>query len=271
MRRMRDMDFNEPKVTELRAALPELPVDDEGPVFREPWQAQAFAMTLALHERGVFTWKEWAQALSVAIDDAQLARHPGQGDTYYVHWLGALERLTAQKGCVDIEALARRRVEWDEAARATPHGKPIILGRAHAPSVATLDACRAAIYRIHAQPDIDMKIGVANCEVASLLAMHGVESAVFVAAFDPSGDLLTSVENEARQDRLTACVRQLGLHALPGEDIHPVNGLQSRASLFVLGATRDIANALMREFQQSAVVYIDRAGVPELLPHPEHR
>lgn len=136
---MRDMDFKEPKLRELRTALLGLPADDDGPVFRAPWQALAFAMALALHERGVFTWKEWAQALSMAIDDAQVAGDSDRGDTYYVHWLNALEHLTAQKGCFSKEALARRRVEWDEAARATPHGKPIVLGRAHAPPAATLD------------------------------------------------------------------------------------------------------------------------------------
>jgi len=100
MPRARDMTSNEPKLQALRAVLPELPFDDNGPMFRAPWEAQAFAMTLALYERGVFTWKEWAHALSVAIRDAQAAGDPDHGDTYYTHWLSALERLTAQKGCV---------------------------------------------------------------------------------------------------------------------------------------------------------------------------
>ena len=41
-----------------RAVLPGQPHDEGGPVFREPWEAQAFAMTLSLHERGLFTWPE---------------------------------------------------------------------------------------------------------------------------------------------------------------------------------------------------------------------
>lgn len=274
MRRVRDMNSNEPKLHELRAALPGLPFDDDGPVFRAPWQAQAFAMTLALHERGVFTWKEWAHALSVAIKDAQAAGDPDHGDTYYTHWLDALERLAAQKGCVSEETLARRRIEWDEAARATPHGQPIVLGRAHALPAATLDAYRAAIYRIDgrdAQPDIDMKIGVTNGDVASLLARHGVESAVFVTAFNPFGHVLAPEDNAARQRRLTERVGQMGLRALLGEGIDPMNIWVAEASLFVLGATPDTADALMTEFEQNAVVYVDRAGLPELLPHPDFR
>src|SRR5262249_29349181 len=136
------------KLQDLRAALPELPFDDDGPVFRAPWEAQAFAMTLALYERGVFTWQEWAHALSVAIQDAQAAGDPDHGDTYYAHWLSALERLSAEKGCVSPAMLARRRVEWDQAARGTPHGQPIVLRHRDA----LLDAYRAALYRIDAQP-----------------------------------------------------------------------------------------------------------------------
>ncbi|KND58289.1 Cobalt-containing nitrile hydratase subunit beta [Candidatus Burkholderia verschuerenii] len=96
-----------------------LPFDGDGPVFQTPWQAQAFAMTLALHERGVFTWTEWAHALSEAIRDAQAAGDPDRGDTYYAHWLAALERICTAKGCTNADALAHRRDEWDEATRRT--------------------------------------------------------------------------------------------------------------------------------------------------------
>ncbi len=75
-----------------------LPFDDDGPVFSAPWQAQAFAMTLALHERGVFTWTEWARSLSEAIRDAQASGDPDRGDTHYAHWLDALERIYTAKG-----------------------------------------------------------------------------------------------------------------------------------------------------------------------------
>ena len=79
-------------------AVPGIPRDDDGPVFREPWEAQAFAMALALHERGLFTWTEWAAALADEIKRAQAAGDPDTGETYYRHWLATLERLVAEKG-----------------------------------------------------------------------------------------------------------------------------------------------------------------------------
>jgi nitrile hydratase accessory protein len=113
---------------ELLSALPDLPRDEAGPVFRAPWQAAAFAMTLALHERGVFTWQEWAAHLGDAIHAAQAAGDPDRGDTYYAHWLTALERIATAKGCVTQDSLLERRNAWDAAARRTPHGQPIELG-----------------------------------------------------------------------------------------------------------------------------------------------
>jgi nitrile hydratase accessory protein len=109
------------------AAVPDIPRDADGPVFREPWEAQAFAMTLALYERGLFTWPEWAAALSEEITRAQSAGDPDTGETYYLHWLAALERLVAQKGVTNPETLARYRDAWDHAADRTPHGVPIEL------------------------------------------------------------------------------------------------------------------------------------------------
>jgi len=109
------------------AAVPGIPCDAEGPVFREPWEAQAFAMALALHERGVFTWNEWAATLGEEIKRAQAAGDPDTGETYYRHWLNTLERLVAAKGVTDATTLARYRDAWDHAADRTPHGKPIEL------------------------------------------------------------------------------------------------------------------------------------------------
>ncbi len=113
----------------MRAAIsvPGVPRDAQGPVFREPWEAQAFAMTLALHERGLFTWKEWAAALAVEIKRAQAAGDPDTGETYYEHWLAALEKIVAQKGVTDTSMLHRYRDAWDHAADRTPHGQPIEL------------------------------------------------------------------------------------------------------------------------------------------------
>jgi nitrile hydratase accessory protein len=75
--------------------LPGIPLDADSPVFNEPWEARAFAMTLALHERGVFTWSQWAEALSRQIDRARAAGDADLGDTYYQHWLRALESLVS--------------------------------------------------------------------------------------------------------------------------------------------------------------------------------
>jgi nitrile hydratase accessory protein len=108
-------------------ALPDIPCDAEGPVFREPWEAQAFAMALMLHERGVFTWNEWAETLGAEIKRAQAAGDPDTGETYYHHWLATLERLVAVKGVTTTDVLHRTRDAWDHAADRTPHGKPIVL------------------------------------------------------------------------------------------------------------------------------------------------
>jgi nitrile hydratase accessory protein len=96
------------------------------PVFAEPWEARAFAMVVSLHERGLYTWAEWADALAARIKAAPAAGDLDIGDTYYHHWLGALEDLLARKGISSAET-ARWRDAWQHAAKRTPHGKPIEL------------------------------------------------------------------------------------------------------------------------------------------------
>jgi nitrile hydratase accessory protein len=103
----------------------DLPPDE--PVFAEPWQAHAFALTVTLHQRGLFTWREWADALAAEIAAAQGAGDPDRGDTYYHHWLAALERLVATKGASSSAELLRHRDAWNHAAARTPHGRPIEL------------------------------------------------------------------------------------------------------------------------------------------------
>jgi nitrile hydratase accessory protein len=109
------------------AEVPGIPRDTDGPVFDEPWQAQAFAMAVSLHARGVFTWNEWAGLLSEEIARAQKAGDPDTGATYYHHWLATLERIVIAKGVETAGALHERKHAWDRAARATPHGSPILL------------------------------------------------------------------------------------------------------------------------------------------------
>lgn len=120
------MTISIPPETDL-AALPALPRDDGGPVFQAPWEAQAFAMAVTLHARGMFTWREWADALGAELAAAAARGEPDDGTHYYEHWLAALEKLVATKKIIPHEELERRVSEWDAAARATPHGKPIEL------------------------------------------------------------------------------------------------------------------------------------------------
>ena len=108
-------------------ATPGQPLGEDGPVFREPWEGQAFATTLMLHERGLFTWTEWAAAMARQINAAQASGDADLGDTYYHHWLAALEALIAAKGASSGEELRRYQQAWDHAAHRTPHGQPITL------------------------------------------------------------------------------------------------------------------------------------------------
>ena len=101
--------------------------EDGEPVFPEPWQAHAFALVLSLHERGLFAWTEWADALAARIARAQAAGDPDLGDTYYHHWLAALEDIVTAKGASSAAELTRYAAAWDAAAERTPHGQPIAL------------------------------------------------------------------------------------------------------------------------------------------------
>ena len=111
------------------AATMKIPRDADGPVFREPWEAQAFAMAVKLHEHGHFTWTEWADRLAKEIAAAKTRGEHDDGTAYYQYWLTALEKLVADKGLLNAAELLRRKDEWATAARETPHGKPIELRR----------------------------------------------------------------------------------------------------------------------------------------------
>lgn len=107
-------------------ALPRLPKDAEGPVFAEPWEAQAFALALQLHAQGAFAWTEWAEALSRRLGAAGAQ---DDGSRYYEHWLATLEDLVQAKQLADGPELAARKDAWEDAYRHTPHGRPIELRR----------------------------------------------------------------------------------------------------------------------------------------------
>jgi len=112
------------------AALPPLPRDEGGPVFAEPWQAQAFALAVRLSAEGHFTWKEWAAALAAELKAAADGGKPDDGTRYYQHWLAALERLVTASGLSNSAELLARKEAWEDAYRHTPHGKPVELAAA---------------------------------------------------------------------------------------------------------------------------------------------
>jgi nitrile hydratase accessory protein len=106
-------------------ALPSLPRDETGPVFAEPWQAQAFALALQLHAQGAFTWMEWAEALSHRLE---AAGPQDDGSRYYEQWLATLEGLVTAKRLIAAAELSARKAAWEEAYLLTPHGRPVELG-----------------------------------------------------------------------------------------------------------------------------------------------
>ena len=112
---------------ERLSVLPQIPRDEHGPVFAEPWQAQAFALAVKLSERGYFTWKDWAAALAEEINAAAARGEVDDGSRYYDYWLAALERLVTQRGLTNAESLVERKEAWADAYRHTPHGKPVEL------------------------------------------------------------------------------------------------------------------------------------------------
>ncbi len=129
-------DPSQPDVTpstqvspERLEALPPLPRDDDGPVFDEPWQAQAFALAVKLSEQGHFSWKTWARTLADELAAAAARGEPDDGSRYYHHWVSALERLVLERGLSDSSALDERKEAWADAYRHTPHGQPVELRR----------------------------------------------------------------------------------------------------------------------------------------------
>ena len=116
---------------ERLAALPQLPRDSGGPVFAEPWEAQAFALAVKLSEDGHFTWSEWAATLGAQLKAAVDRGEPVDGSRYYHCWLAALEWLVAEKGLADPAVLAARKDAWADAYRHTPHGQPVELSADH--------------------------------------------------------------------------------------------------------------------------------------------
>jgi len=191
--------------------LPRLPRDEDGPVFAEPWQAQAFALAVRLSEQGHFTWKEWAAALAEELQAAARRGEPDDGSRYYEHWLTALEHLTTAKGLTDRHALVARKGAWAEAYRTTPHGTPIELavrkpdGRWLLLGVACTFAAYWLIHQIRVaafdEPTVVSETGlVASAALGSLLGMQH--------AFEP--DHLAAVATLMADERTSRKAAWLG-------------------------------------------------------------
>jgi nitrile hydratase accessory protein len=135
-----------------------LPRESHGPVFAEPWQAQAFALAVRLSADGHFTWKEWAATLADELQAASDRGEPDDGSRYYEYWLAALERLVTAKGLADTSALATRKQDWAAAYQNTPHGQPVELVRSRAPEALWLvlgAGCTLAVYWMLQQASVE--------------------------------------------------------------------------------------------------------------------
>ncbi len=119
--------LNTPDDSGCYPELQDLPRDEQGPVFAEPWQAQAFALAVRLSAQGHFTWKEWAEALAAELAAAAERDEADDGTEYYFHWVAALEKLVAAKGLAGAPELYERKEAWADAYRHTPHGQPVQL------------------------------------------------------------------------------------------------------------------------------------------------
>ena len=202
------MSASELADAERLADLPRLPRDEGGPVFAEPWQAQAFALAVKLSEQGHFTWKEWAAGLAEELQAAARRGEPDDGSRYYEHWLAALERLVTAKGLTDRAALVTRKEAWADAYRTTPHGTPVEL-QSRKPdarwlllgAAATLGGYWLIPQIAVAQPGAIPQMGlVASAVLGSLLGMQH--------AFEP--DHLAAVATLMTGERSSAKAAWLG-------------------------------------------------------------
>jgi nitrile hydratase accessory protein len=160
MTTLRDSDLT--TESDRLSDLPRLSRDEGGPVFAEPWQAQAFALAVKLSEQGHFTWKEWAAALANELQAAARRGEPDDGSRYYEHWLAALESLVTAKGLADPTALLTRKEAWAAAYRNTPHGQPVELLQSRAPEARWLLlglACTFATYWMLQHASVESMMG----------------------------------------------------------------------------------------------------------------
>ena len=189
-----------------------LPRDEGGPVFAEPWQAQAFALAVKLSEQGHFTWKEWAASLAEELQAAARRGEPDDGSRYYEHWLTALERLVAAKGLTDQAALLTRREAWADVYRATLTGRPSssrqpsLTGAGFFSELLSRSPATGSIHQINVAspgPTAIPQVGfVASAVLGSLLGMQHAFEPDHLAAV---ATLMTGERTSAKAAWLGAC------------------------------------------------------------------
>ena len=108
--------------------LPLMPRDDDGPVFAEPWQAQAFAAVVELIESGIVSRGEWADRLGATFKAAEARGDFDTGTRYYDHWLETLEQVVLEKALVVQPELDR---EKEEIEASDHHRREHQLGHGH--------------------------------------------------------------------------------------------------------------------------------------------
>jgi nitrile hydratase accessory protein len=195
--------------SERLQTLPPLPRDEEGPVFAEPWQAQAFALAVKLSEQGHFTWKEWTTTLADGLKAAADRGEPDDGSRYYDHWVATLERLVVAKGLTDQEALVARKDAWTKAYRNTPHGSAVELARSmpHAGwmllGLASAVAGYWIIQQAKAGPFAEWQTGIAAS--AGLGSLLGIRHALEPDHLAAVSTLMTGERSSAKAAWLGAC------------------------------------------------------------------
>ena len=110
-----------------------------------------------------------------------------------------------------------------------------------------------------------LRIGERCAAMDRLLEAEDVWRAAFVTAFNPSGLPRHESENQEAFGRLCDRVNETRYKVYLGEGRDPRGQWPPEASLLVVGMPRAEAEALGREFNQLAIVFVERGGVAQLV------
>ena len=77
-------------------------------VFQTPWESHAFAMAVALCERGLFTWDEFRAHLIAEIGRWERENPQGSEYQYYERWVAALGKLLLERGVCDLGEIEKQ-------------------------------------------------------------------------------------------------------------------------------------------------------------------